>query len=106
LQAQLEELRRVCRDGGRAVFTVPNMAHPLRWLEAIEGLLVVPIRDLLPDAIRKRGDYIAVSINRFREHVWSECFSQAGWKVLAIVQRNEPLLLVVLENPAPSAPAP
>jgi ubiquinone/menaquinone biosynthesis C-methylase UbiE len=98
LRAQLEELRRVCKDGGRAVFTVPNVAHPLRWLEAFERLFFVPIRGLLPRAIRKREDYIAISINRFSECAWNERLGVAGWKVLATAQKNKPLFLMVLER--------
>jgi len=100
LQAQLRELGRVCKDGGRAIMTVPDLAHPLRWLEGLERLLVVTFRNILPHAYQARLEYLALSINRFPLRIWAKQLQEAGWKVLASERSNRPLLIVVAEKRA------
>ena len=98
LQAQLKELQRVCKDGGYSLITVPNMVHPIRWLEAVERWLASPIRDRLGGTWREREECLVLSVNRQSMREWRECFSRAGWIVIATEQRFRPLALIVAEK--------
>jgi ubiquinone/menaquinone biosynthesis C-methylase UbiE len=98
LQAQLEELHRVCKDGGVSFITVPDMGHPIRWFEAVERCLVSPILDRLRGTWREREEYLALSVNRQSIRGWRECFARAGWTVIATEQRFRPLALIVAEK--------
>jgi ubiquinone/menaquinone biosynthesis C-methylase UbiE len=100
LQPQLEELRRISKDGGRMLLTVPNMSHPLRWIEAVEKLFLVPFEGSLPRSFRERGEYLTRSVNRFTVPRWTQCLMRAGWHVLSMDQRDAPLLLIVAERGA------
>jgi hypothetical protein len=53
---------------------------------------------MLPRAIRKREDYIAISINRLGESAWNDRLGAAGWKILATAQKTKPLFVFVLER--------
>jgi ubiquinone/menaquinone biosynthesis C-methylase UbiE len=98
LQAQLQELQRVCKDGGYSLTTIPNMVHPLRSLEAVERRLLSPIRGRLGGTWREREDYLALSVNRQSMREWRECFARVGWVVIATEQRLRPLALIVAEK--------
>ena len=100
LEAQLVELRRISKAGGHILLTVPNMSHPIRWIEAFEKLAVVPFRNLAPGAYRERGEYLALSVNRFNLPRWKQHLWRVGWNVLSILQRHSPLLLIVAERRA------
>lgn len=98
LQAQLKELQRVCKDGGYLLITVPNMANPVRWFEAVERCLVSPIRGRLSGTWREREEYLVLSLNRQSMREWRECVSRAGWVVIATKQRFRPLALIVAKK--------
>jgi len=95
LQAHLKELQRVCKADGYSFITVPNMIHPIRWLEAAERCLVSPFRGWLPVVLHEREDYLALSVNRLSMRQWSRAFSQAGWAIVGTEQRYEPLKLII-----------
>jgi len=98
LHAQLKELHRVCKDGGVSLITVPNMGHPIRWFEAVERCLVVPIIDRLRGSWREREEYLLLSANRQSIREWRECFARAGWLVITMEQRFRTLTLIVAEK--------
>jgi ubiquinone/menaquinone biosynthesis C-methylase UbiE len=100
IKQQLEELQRVCKVGGHSFITVPNMAHPLRWLEEVEKRIVIPIRGRLSRAWRARDEYLALSVNRQSLREWTELFTRTGWKVIATEQLFRPLMLIVAEKGA------
>ena len=90
--AYFREFHRVCRPGGYLLFTVPNLANPIRWLETIERRLITDS----PDRLRlDRAAYLRYSKNRFRQGKWVELMSQAGWAVREIRGRNLTLTLFI-----------
>lgn len=98
LEAQLRELHRVCKAGGHAFITVPNMSHPIRWGEAIERFLVSPVLPRLAGSWREREEYLKLSINRVSRRAWRGTFERAGWTVVAIEHRSTPLAMIVAEK--------
>lgn len=100
LQAHLEELHRVCKVGGRAIMTVPNMTHPIRWIEAVEARLAIPLQGRFPRSYRARGEYLLLSKNRFRAADWISRLRLAGWEAVSTKRRGGPLRLLVAEKGA------
>src|SRR5665213_257818 len=98
VQQHLKELQRVCKDKGYLFITVPNMAHPSRWMEAVIRCLVSPFRIRLRRTWRERGEYLALSVNRHSRREWTKLFTRTGWIVIATKQRFSPLMLMVAEK--------
>ena len=98
LQPHLRELRRVCKEGGHALFTVPNMAHPIRWMESAERCLAKLFRGRIQRTPSDREEYLALSVNRQTIREWREIFTQTGWAVVDSEHSMSPLTLIVLEK--------
>jgi ubiquinone/menaquinone biosynthesis C-methylase UbiE len=101
-QEHLRELRRVCKDGGYQLLTVPNMGHPIRWVEAAEKRLLGSIRGRLPPTWRAREEYLALSVNRYSVRKWKKLLARAGWIEIAMKARFAPLRLVIVKKGATS----
>ena len=75
---------RILRPGGTLVVTVPNLAHPVRWLEGIGQLAAgtAPVRRLAAAARQDRLDayltYLRISRQRHRPRWWETVARQAG----------------------------
>ena len=91
----LRELARVTRCGGRLVSTVPNILHPVRWLECVERMFGVCVGRRVPAWYRIRGDYLTASRNRFLVRTWSRVSVKAGWCGLRVRRRAGSLLMLV-----------
>ncbi len=102
----LQECARVLRPGGVALCTVPDPAHPVRWLEqlaipAARSPLGHAASDRLP-RLRHYVTYLQISRQRRTAAWWSSVAARAG---LATVPRpaddaeRAPLRLLTFERP-------
>lgn len=94
----LSECARVLRPGGTLVCTVPDMAHPMRWLEWPLGLVA---RLSLPDVARRQlprlgpyMTYLRVSRQRRRVRWWQEAGRRAGLHLAPFSAARSPLRLL------------
>jgi SAM-dependent methyltransferase len=112
--AVLAECARVLRPGGVLVCTVPNVGHPVRWLEWPLRLAArspagpAALAALMPGhAGRRAGEYLSylrVSCQRRRLPWWHAAASQAGLvPVPTRRQPRRPLSLLILARPAERA---
>jgi SAM-dependent methyltransferase len=110
--AVLAECARVLRPGGVLVCTVPDMTHPVRWLEwplrlvASTSLAPVVVAEGAPAAgtARRAGQYLAylrASRQRRRAGWWRAAARRAGLEPVQAVQgqRRAPLRLHVFVMP-------
>jgi SAM-dependent methyltransferase len=101
--AVLAECARVLRPGGVLLCTVPNLAHPLRWLEWPLSLAArTPLASLAQSAPRRADQYLAylrTSRQRRRIRWWHAAGSGAGLEPavapLAWRAPREPLRLLM-----------
>ncbi len=94
LDDYLAELRRVVRQDGILLATVPNRLHPLRMVEGAEALLwrtLPPTAGLWP---RGRLAYLRVSENRFSSGAWRRKLMAQRWQVEWVRGYWQPLLLI------------
>ena len=78
----LQQCARVLRSGGVLLCTVPNMAHPIRWIESVVSMATrIPVvhRAGFRNA-RARGyiTYLSISQQRHRMRWWHTAAEQAG----------------------------
>jgi len=95
IRQHLRELHRVCKHAGCLVVTVPNMAHPIRWVESFERSLAPYLGSTLVPYLRKRREYLSLSINRLRESEWKRQLAEAGWSLQNRGDYVGPLRLLV-----------
>jgi SAM-dependent methyltransferase len=83
----LGECARVLRPGGVLLCTVPNLAHPVRWLEWPAGLAARSPQIRSPDGRWPRFDsylsYLRTSRQRRRPGWWSAAAARAGLLTVA-----------------------
>lgn len=104
----LAECARVMRPGAVVLATVPDLAHPVRWLEG----LVYPVA-FLPYLGGVVGEwprlsnylaYLRISRQRHRATWWARAASRAGLVTLpSVPTRHAPLRLLTFHSPAPDA---
>ena len=84
----LGECARVLRPGGVLLCTVPNLAHPVRWLEWPLGLAArAPLASIVRRVPHRAGQYLAylrTSRQRRRVRWWRAAGRQAGLEPAAI----------------------
>jgi SAM-dependent methyltransferase len=102
--AVLAECARVLRPGGVLLCTVPNLAHPVRWLEWPLVLSVrsplFPIERSVPHRLAQYLAYLRVSRQRRRVRWWHTAGRQAGLEpVRARRTPREPLCLLAFTLP-------
>jgi SAM-dependent methyltransferase len=101
--AVLGECARVLRPGGVLLCTVPNLAHPVRWLEWPLRLAArAPLAPIARRAPRAAGQYLAylrTSRQRRRLRWWLAAGGRAGLEPAAIPPP-------AVEPTAPGAPRP
>ena len=102
--AVLAECARVLRPGGVLVCTVPDMTHPVRWLEWPLRLMAVTPLATVGAASRRTGQYLAylrASGQRRRAGWWYAAARRAGLEPVRAVhaQRRAPLRLLVFAMP-------
>ena len=100
--AVLAECARVLRPGGVLVCTVPDVTHPVRWLEW--PLRLVAGTSLAGGASRRTGQYLAylrASRQRRRAGWWRAAAGRAGLEQVQPVpaQRRAPLRMLVFAMP-------
>ncbi len=95
----LSECARVLRPGGVLLCTVPDVAHPVRWLEwLLIGLARIPLtRHVLGASPRMRRylTYLEISRQRRTARWWRDTASEAGLTAIAHPGRRSPLRLLV-----------
>ncbi|HUN36315.1 MAG TPA: class I SAM-dependent methyltransferase [Trebonia sp.] len=107
----LAECARVLRPGGVLVCTVPNLAHPVRWLEwplrlaarGPGGTAALAALASHPAGSRGREylTYLRISGQRRRASWWHSAARQAGLQPLpARRPSRQPLSLLILARPA------
>jgi SAM-dependent methyltransferase len=125
-RAVLGECARVLRPGGVLLCTVPNLAHPVRWVEWPLGLAarapIVPLASIARVASQRAEQYLAylrTSRQRRRVYWWHGAGRQAGLEPTAIPSAalrpiasmssprwgvpREPLRLLVFTRPGGAA---
>jgi SAM-dependent methyltransferase len=91
----LQELSRVCRPNGVLLATVPNLCHPLRWLEVVLRHRLIRRGFGGTNRWQRYGEYLDISGNRFRSGHWSDLLRRAGWQLEAVRARSKPLVMLV-----------
>jgi SAM-dependent methyltransferase len=111
--AVLAECARVLRPGGIIVCTVPDPAHPLRWLEWLAAL--APLNALASPTgsgwprIRQYMCYLQTSRHRRSAEWWSAVAARAGLHTvepLAEGAGRAPMRLLTFQRPGPVPPTP
>ena len=115
--AVFAECARVLRPGGVLLCTVPNLAHPVRWLECPLGLAArAPLAPITRAAPRRAGQYLAylrTSRQRRRVRWWHAAGREAGLEPAAVPPPRlgetargvprQPLRLLAFTRPGGSA---
>jgi SAM-dependent methyltransferase len=111
--AVLAECARVLRPGGIMVCTVPDPAHPVRWLERLAAL--APLTALARPAdcgwprLRQYVCYLQTSRQRWPAKWWSAVAARAGLCTVeqpAAGARRAPMRLLTFQRPGPVSQAP
>jgi ubiquinone/menaquinone biosynthesis C-methylase UbiE len=101
--AALGECARVLRPGGVMVCTVPNLAHPVRWVEWLACRIALTSSDHAALSISPRlGQYLTylqVSRQRRPASWWYAVAEQAGLLPLANSAERSPLRLLAFYRP-------
>jgi 2-polyprenyl-3-methyl-5-hydroxy-6-metoxy-1,4-benzoquinol methylase len=108
--AVLAECARVLRPGGVLLCTVPNMAHPVRWLEWLLRLAARgPAGTAALTALANGGTgrraaqyqaYLRISCQRRRISWWHAAGRHAGLEPVPVARPRRPLVLLILARPA------
>jgi 2-polyprenyl-3-methyl-5-hydroxy-6-metoxy-1,4-benzoquinol methylase len=104
------ECARILRPGGTLVVTVPNLAHPVRWLEGIGQLAAgtAPVRRLAAGSGRLDAylTYLRISRNRHGSRWWETVAGQAGLAPvpLAAMAAGRPTLRLLAFRAGPEGP--
>jgi ubiquinone/menaquinone biosynthesis C-methylase UbiE len=102
--AVLRECARVLRPGGVLLCTVPNPAHPVRWLEWLAGRAArTPTARAGFSAsprLRQYLTYLQVSRQCRPVGWWCSAAGNAGLVRLAHSARRSPLCLLIFQRPA------
>jgi SAM-dependent methyltransferase len=100
--AVLRECRRVLRPGGTVLCSVPDVSHPVRWLEWLLATAVRPPVTTVTRRWLRLSDYLTylrVSRNRHRARWWHAAAGQSGLDASGAPPRETrrvPLLLLTL----------
>jgi SAM-dependent methyltransferase len=100
--AVLAECARVLRPGGVLVCTVPDVTHPVRWLEwPLRLAASTPLAATAPRRARQYLEYLRASRQRRRAGWWRAAARRAGLEPLQAVnaQPRAPLRLLVFAMP-------
>jgi SAM-dependent methyltransferase len=101
--AVLGEAARILRPGGVLLCTVPNVAHPVRWLEWPLGLMAqLPLTNLsgrAPDRPVQYLAYLRTSRQRWRVRWWHAAARRVGLMPVPVPRtRREPLHLLTFNR--------
>jgi SAM-dependent methyltransferase len=113
--AVFAECARILRPGGTLIVTVPNLAHPVRWLEGIGQVAAgfAPVRRLATAGGRGRRaqldaylTYLRISRQRHRQRWWEAAAGQAGLRPvpLAAMAAGRPTLRLLAFRAGPEGP--
>jgi SAM-dependent methyltransferase len=102
----LHECARVLRPGGVALCTVPDVTHPVRWLEwpaaAIAQAPLVRTLGRRSPRLDAYLTYLTISRQRHSARWWRAAAAQADlltWSMSADMATQSPLRLLVLQRP-------
>jgi SAM-dependent methyltransferase len=106
----LAECARVLRPGGVLLCTVPNVAHPVRWLEwplrlaARSPAGTAALAALASGSAGRHAaeylSYLRISCQRRRTSWWRRTGRRAGFELLPRRQPRQPLTSLILARPA------
>jgi ubiquinone/menaquinone biosynthesis C-methylase UbiE len=104
--AILREAARVLRPGGLVLCTVPDLAHPVRWLELLVGWAARPTWTSAAGRccprLRSYLTYLQVSQHRRRRRWWDTAAKRAGLRPERLAKdagRRSPLCLLTFRRP-------
>ena len=104
--AVLSECARVLRPGGIAACTVPDLRHPVRWLEwpagATARMRLASATDRWPGPLGARVAYLRASRHRHTARWWRAAATRAGLVPLCVPPGSairSPLRLLLLRRP-------
>ncbi len=105
--AVLRECARVLRPGGIVLCTVPDLTHPVRWLEWLAGLAArLPLARAVREEWPRLDDYLTyLRISRQRRSAawWRAAAARVGLRTVpspATAGERSPLRLLVFKRPS------
>jgi SAM-dependent methyltransferase len=103
----LAECARVLVPGGTFLATVPDLSHPVRWLEWLprQTARVIPLAVVAPvwPRLHRYLTYLRVSRQRHRRSWWVRAARQAGLEPAPLAPApHQPLRLIAFRRPGPA----
>ncbi len=101
VQAYLAELWRMSSPRASLIITVPNIAHPLRWVERLERIFARGLYTRI--GMIHRTQYLRLSNTRLSSRRWKKLLSESGWTLSGEDGIYGPLRLLVAAKDKTSA---
>ncbi|MEZ5618833.1 MAG: methyltransferase domain-containing protein [Rhodocyclaceae bacterium] len=105
----LREFHRILSPGGVVLCSLPDERHPVRkkeqeWLASAEQPVWRAILGCLPRStpLRRRYDYLKLSVTRWPIEKWCSVFQEAGFEVADPSSCDDPLLILAGRKSGPS----
>ena len=100
--AVFRECARVLRPGGTVLCTVPDLRHPIRWLEWAAGAVMrIPQAQAAAEHLPKTAAYLAylrISRQRHRRGWWRKEARYSGLALASPVGMSQPLQIIVFKR--------
>ena len=99
IERTLAEFARTLSPGGVTIVTVPTVTHRVRRIEALAQstlslFRVARFANHLPWALRRRIEYLTISVNRYPIARWHSLFAAAGFSPLHVEGEHTTLVLL------------
>lgn len=99
----ISEFNRVLRPGGLVFATVPNPGHRIRRIEGraqrvLANWFGIWLSTSSPWFLRRRLQYLIISVNRFDNSGWEQLFRAGGFTLLSVADPDSTLPMLILQK--------